>query len=100
MADIVERNRRQAHTHRAAWGEVFEPDEVRAALDRDPSIRVVAIVHAETSTGAAQPIPEIGRLCRERDKLLVVDAVTSLGGMEVQWTTGWSTCATRPRRSA
>jgi alanine-glyoxylate transaminase/serine-glyoxylate transaminase/serine-pyruvate transaminase len=44
---------------------------------------MVAIVHAETSTGARQPLEEIGRLCREQDRLLVVDAVTSLGGIEV-----------------
>jgi alanine-glyoxylate transaminase/serine-glyoxylate transaminase/serine-pyruvate transaminase len=63
---------------------VFEPQEVSAALDRDPGIRVVALVHAETSTGARQPLEEIGRICRDRDRLFVVDAVTSLAGLELQ----------------
>jgi len=44
----------------------------------------VAIVHAETSTGAHQPLEGLGRLCRERDALLLVDTVTSLGGAEVK----------------
>ncbi len=83
MSDIVERIGGKLVKLERPWGEVFEAGEVQAALDRDQSIGVVAIVHAETSTGAHQPIEAIGRLCRERGKLLVVDTVTSLGGTEV-----------------
>jgi len=89
MSDIVERIGGKLEKIERPWGEIFEPDEVKAALDKNPSIRVVAIVHAETSTGAHQPIEAIGRLCRERDKLLVVDSVTSLGGTEVN-VDGWN----------
>lgn len=89
MSDIVERIGGKLEKIERPWGEIFEPDEVKAALDKNPSIQVVAIVHAETSTGAHQPIEAIGRLCRERDKLLVVDSVTSLGGTEVN-VDGWN----------
>ena len=50
---------------------------------------VVAIVHADTSTGIAQPLDEIGAACREYDALLVVDAVLSLGGCQVE-TDAWN----------
>jgi alanine-glyoxylate transaminase/serine-glyoxylate transaminase/serine-pyruvate transaminase len=46
--------------------------------------KLVALVHAETSTGARQPLEDIGRMVRERDGLLLVDCVTSLGGMAVE----------------
>ena len=84
MSDIVERIGGTLRRIDRPWGEVFETDDVAAARDRHPGIKAVAIVHAETSTGAHQPIVEIGALCGDRDKLLIVDAVTSLGGEEVQ----------------
>jgi len=69
------------------WGQIIDPEQIAAELDRAPA-RLVTLVHAETSTGAAQPLAEIGRIVREHDSLLVVDAVTSLGGMEVD-VDGW-----------
>jgi alanine-glyoxylate transaminase/serine-glyoxylate transaminase/serine-pyruvate transaminase len=84
MADIVERIGGKVVKIEKPWGEVFSPEEVKSALDSHPAASVVAIVNAETSTGAHQPLESIGRLCRERDKILVVDAVTSLGGTEVR----------------
>jgi alanine-glyoxylate transaminase/serine-glyoxylate transaminase/serine-pyruvate transaminase len=84
MSDIVERIGGVLHRIDRPWGEVFEPAEVLGALDRHPEVRLVAIVHAETSTGAHQPLVEIGGICRERGILLVVDAVTSLGGAELR----------------
>ncbi len=70
-----------------AWGEVLDPAQIAAEFERGPA-KLVAIVHVETSTGAAQPIAEIGRIVRENDSLLMVDAVTSLGGMELN-VDGW-----------
>ena len=62
------------------WGEVFSIDDLRAGLaEHRPAI--LALVHAETSTGARQPLEEVGALCREFDTLLLVDSVTSLGGV-------------------
>jgi alanine-glyoxylate transaminase/serine-glyoxylate transaminase/serine-pyruvate transaminase len=65
------------------WGEVFTADEVKAALE-EYSAKIVAIVHAETSTGALQPLDEIAEVVHEHSAILIVDAVTSLGGMPVR----------------
>ena len=83
MRDIAERIGAMPHAIERPWGQVFDPGEIEEALKRHPEVRAVAIVNAETSTGAHQPLVEIGRLCREKDKLLIVDAVTSLGGAEL-----------------
>ncbi len=69
------------------WGEVIDPAQIAAEFDNGPA-KLVALVHAETSTGAAQPLADIGRIVRENDSLLMVDAVTSLGGMDVD-VEGW-----------
>lgn len=65
------------------WGEVFDPSEIEEALKQKPA-KVVGIVHAETSTGARQPLEEIARIVHEHGALLLVDAVTSLGGLPVR----------------
>ena len=62
------------------WGEVFSLDELRAGL-KTHRPAVLALVHAETSTGARQPLEGVADLCREFDCLLLVDTVTSLGGV-------------------
>jgi (S)-ureidoglycine---glyoxylate transaminase len=66
----------------AEWGTALNPEEVVARLARRPP-KLVAIVHADTSTGIIQPLEAIGRACREAGSLFVVDAVLSLGGCEV-----------------
>jgi len=66
----------------AAWGTAVQPEQVAEALG-GVKAKAVAIVHAETSTGVLQPLEEIGRLAHEAGALLVVDCVTSLGGMPV-----------------
>jgi (S)-ureidoglycine-glyoxylate aminotransferase len=68
----------------AEWGHVIDPQQIESSLMRTPA-KVVAIVHGETSTGMLQPqMDEIGRICQERDALLVVDAVVTLGGVPVE----------------
>ena len=62
---------------------MFPLDQIREVLKRVRP-KVLGIVHAETSTGAYQPIEELGKLCHEFDTLLVVDAVTSLGCVPVR----------------
>jgi len=57
---------------------------VAAALERHPQARLLGIVHAETSTGAHQPLAGLAELVHARGALLVVDAVTSLGGHELR----------------
>ena len=80
MSDIVERIGGVLHRIDRPWGEVFELSEIESALASHPEVKAVAIVHAETSTGALQPLEEIGKLCRSSGRLFLVDCVTSLGG--------------------
>ncbi len=82
LADMADRYGAQVQTIDKAWGDVFEPDEIAAALKKTPA-KVVAIVHAETSTGARQPLAGLGDIVHEAGALLLVDAVTSLGGLAV-----------------
>jgi alanine-glyoxylate transaminase/serine-glyoxylate transaminase/serine-pyruvate transaminase len=84
MCDIVERIGGRLHRIDRKWGEVFDPVEIRAAIDAHPGVKIIAIVHAETSTGAHQPLEEIGRISRSGDRLFLVDCVTSLGGAPVE----------------
>lgn len=72
----------------ARWGEVLDPGRIATELERHPA-KLVALVHAETSTGAAQPLSDIGRIVRDNGALLMVDAVTSLGGMDLD-VDGWN----------
>jgi alanine-glyoxylate transaminase/serine-glyoxylate transaminase/serine-pyruvate transaminase len=80
IAEMARRHGGDVATIERRWGEVFSADEVRDALRARPA-RVVAIVHAETSTGALQPLDEIVRVVHDAGALLIVDAVTSLGGV-------------------
>ena len=66
----------------APWGSPIAPDDVERAL-RDRPARLVAVVHAETSTGVRQPVEPIARLAKEAGALLLLDCVTSLGGEPV-----------------
>lgn len=88
MTDVVERCGGVLRRIDRPWGEVFDPQEVAEAIERHPGVVMVAIVHAETSTGAHQPLEEIGRICAETGRLLLVDAVTSLGGTRLE-IDGW-----------
>ena len=83
MCDIVERCGAKLTRVDAGWGEPIDPDQVSAALQRCRP-KLVAIVHAETSTGVHQPLEEIGRRTHEAGALFVVDVVTSLGGVDVR----------------
>jgi alanine-glyoxylate transaminase / serine-glyoxylate transaminase / serine-pyruvate transaminase len=87
MADVAARAGAKVTRIDRPWGEVFSPDEIRRAVAGSQP-KVVGIIMAETSTGAAQPIPEISRVVHDAGALLIVDAVTALGGMPVE-TDGW-----------
>jgi aspartate aminotransferase-like enzyme len=63
---------------------VFGLERIAAALDQHPKTQLVGIVHAETSTGAHQPLEGLSDLVHKHGALLVVDTVTSLGGHEVR----------------
>jgi len=83
MAHIVERHGGTAIRVEVEFGEVVTPDQIRAALDAHPDAKMVGVVHGETSAGIGQPLEEIGKLVRERDKLFLVDTVCSLGGADI-----------------
>jgi len=80
MVDIVRRCGAEPIEVAAPWGRIVDPDDVVRALRAAPDAKVVCLVHAETSTGAWQPLEEVGRAVRDSAALFVVDAVTSLAG--------------------
>ena len=83
IAEMASRYGAQVTRVDAEWGRIIEAEAVEAALKAAGRTKLVAIVHAETSTGIHQPLDDIIRLAHDHDAVIVVDAVTSLGGCEV-----------------
>jgi alanine-glyoxylate transaminase/serine-glyoxylate transaminase/serine-pyruvate transaminase len=83
LTDMAQRYGGEVFTINRSWGEVFTPQEVEEAVVAHKA-KVVAIVHAETSTGAKQPLDEIAKVVHDQGGILIVDAVTSLGGIPVR----------------
>ncbi|MFT3915142.1 MAG: alanine--glyoxylate aminotransferase family protein [Anaeromyxobacteraceae bacterium] len=83
MVDIAGRAGAKVVKLEVPWGETIEHARIEEALSKEKP-KLVALVHAETSTGAHQPIAGLGKLCHAHGALLVVDAVTSLGGVPVE----------------
>ena len=83
MADIVGRCGGKLVKLEVPWGQVFPRAAIEEALKKNAPVKAVCLVHAETSTGAEQPIDGLGKLCHDHGALLVVDTVTSLGGVPV-----------------
>jgi len=83
MADVAGRIGAEVVQIERPFGEVFSVEEIKEVLEKEKP-KVLGIVHAETSTGAAQPLKEISEAVHEADALLLVDCVTSLGGMPVK----------------
>ena len=80
LADMADRYQAEVATIKEGWGKAFSLDQIEAALIKyRPAI--FAMVHAETSTGVCQPMEGIGELCAKYDCLLLLDTVTSLGGV-------------------
>jgi alanine-glyoxylate transaminase/serine-glyoxylate transaminase/serine-pyruvate transaminase len=84
LATMVERSGGTALRIEAPWGTTIPLEVVQELLSRSAPVKAVVLVHAETSTGAWQPLQDMGNLCRSYDALFVVDAVTSLGGVPVE----------------
>ncbi len=83
MCDIVERCGAKLIRVDTQWGTPVDPVKVKEALEKS-SPKVVAIVHAETSTGVLQPLEEISKMAHDAGALFLVDTVTSLGGTPVK----------------
>ena len=65
------------------FNESIDPADVKAAFKKRPDIKVVSLVHHDTPSGTINPAREIGRIVRDHDALLIVDAVSSFGGMDI-----------------
>lgn len=83
MCDVAERCGAKVTKVEAPWGQIIETRQVAEAL-RGRRPKFVAIVHAETSTGALTPVEEISKMAHDRGALMVLDTVTSLGGCPVR----------------
>src|SRR3954471_18486329 len=83
MADVAERCGARVIKVEAPWGQIIEAAQIREAL-RNCRPKLVAIVHAETSTGALTPVEEISTLAHDAGALMLLDTVTSLGGCPVR----------------
>lgn len=83
MADIVERCGARLHRVDVPWGRPVLPDDLAPVLRRLRP-KVVAVVHAETSTGVRTPLEPLSALAHDAGALFVVDAVTSLAGIDVR----------------
>ena len=81
IAEIARRHGAEVVVVEADWGEAVPNEQILAALDRHPGTRLVAVVHAETSTGVEHPLAELAQAMQGRDALLMADCVTSLGGV-------------------
>src|SRR5437899_5055853 len=87
MTDVAQRAGAAVTAIERPWGEVFDLAQIRDVLKKVRP-KVLGIVHAETSTGAWQSLEGLGAICREFDALLLLDTVTSLGGVPVE-VDGW-----------
>ena len=83
LTEIARRCQAEVINIETEWGTVFEPDQIANAI-RNHQPRFVALVHGDTSTTMAQPLDEIGPLCREAGAVVYVDATATLGGMPIE----------------
>jgi aspartate aminotransferase-like enzyme len=65
------------------WGKAADPDAIRQILKKEPHVKAVLVTHNETSTGVTNDLAAISSVVKEYDKLLVVDAISSLGSIEL-----------------
>jgi aspartate aminotransferase-like enzyme len=70
------------------FGTAADPERIDAALAADPALKTVLVTHNETSTGTTNPLKEIGEVVRKHDRLLIVDAISSLSSIPVE-TDAW-----------
>jgi (S)-ureidoglycine---glyoxylate transaminase len=80
--EIAKRCGAEVRALEAEWGTVFPPETLEKAI-REYRPKLVAVSHGDTSTTMAQPLSHLGRICRESDALLYVDATATLGGMDL-----------------
>jgi alanine-glyoxylate transaminase/serine-glyoxylate transaminase/serine-pyruvate transaminase len=84
MKDVMERCGATVHAIESPWGEIISLDQLKAALAQHPSVKLVGLVHAETSTGVHQPLEGFADAVHAQGALLTIDSVTSLGGHDLR----------------
>ena len=84
LADIAQRCGAQTIILDFEWGQPVALPALADALERHANVKAVGVVHGETSTGILTPLPEIVNLAHRHNALIVVDAVTSLGGHDLR----------------
>ena len=84
ISEIARRHGAEVVTVEADWGESVPNAAILDTLDEHPDARMVAVVHAETSTGVEHPLGELGAALKDRDTLLMADCVTSLAGIPLE----------------
>jgi alanine-glyoxylate transaminase/serine-glyoxylate transaminase/serine-pyruvate transaminase len=85
IAEMGRRHGLQVIEVESDWGRAVPNEQLLAALEAHPEASMVAVVHAETSTGVEHPLEQLGAALRGRDVLLMADCVTSLGGIELDF---------------
>ena len=83
FASIAERFGAEVIPLRFEWGKAADVDAVRQALQAEPKIKAVLVTHNETSTGVTNDLASISSVVKEFDKLLLVDAISSLGSINL-----------------
>ena len=83
FATIAERFGAEVIPLRFEWGKAVDVDAVRQALQAEPKIKAVLVTHNETSTGVTNDLASISSVVKEFDKLLLVDAISSLGSINL-----------------
>ena len=83
MVDVASRCGAEVVEVKAEWGSPVDPEELEKVLAAHNDAKLVGIIHAETSTGAQQPLEPVVEVVHKYEALLLVDAVTSLGGLSV-----------------
>jgi alanine-glyoxylate transaminase/serine-glyoxylate transaminase/serine-pyruvate transaminase len=83
LQEMAERAGATVRVIESPFGEIIAPERFEQELKQRPA-KLVALVHAETSTGAAQPVPEVAEIARRHGALIAIDCVTSLAGMPVE----------------
>lgn len=84
MKEIAQRCGATVHTVETEWGKIIEPSQIKGALEKCPKPKLIAVVHAETSTGVRQPLQEISDLAHNAGALFMIDAVTSYCGVPLK----------------
>jgi alanine-glyoxylate transaminase/serine-glyoxylate transaminase/serine-pyruvate transaminase len=84
LADIAQSYSSKVVIQRSNPTIPIDPDRLLATLQKDRSIKAVAAVHCETSSGLLNPVKELARVCQKEGVIFIVDAISSLGGTELQ----------------